>query len=45
MSPLAMGLLKWALALLSIILNFVIFGEIGIVFGLALAYVFITKIE
>jgi len=45
MNPLAKGIAKWACAVASIIFNYLIFGEIGIVFGLALAYVFVTKME
>ena len=40
-SELGKGLCKWALAVISLIANFLIFGDIGILFGVGLAYVFI----
>lgn len=35
------GLLKWVLCVISLIANFLIFGDIGILFGVGLCFVFI----
>lgn len=42
---LKIGLAKWGLSVFSIICNYLIFGDCGIVFGLALAYVFCRYIK
>lgn len=42
---LKIGLAKWGLSVFSIICNYLIFGDCGIVFGMALAYVFCRYIK